>query len=338
MIFSLDVKASISKESSSITTLSDDSISVVNYYNEGGIYLGEDLSANSVSIRYWDVDYAYVNASHVANFYNEILFAMNSTRYNSISYTAPYAPCVSVASMAVLKALEVENCYETSAYPLYGTNVGRYINSNDKANHNFANYWPNSSNITLSNTYYKDDLNFPLSVLSNQYNKISYVYNEHTKLGYYIYNYGSSCSSIVTALNKYLSSEKSSSNYRYSSTTIDYNEVSSTTLASDFYNIRYQICQGNTVMIGDNDFTWAEHPSSQISGHAMVAVGAGIANVYDYSTKQWKEVKEIIYDQGGGKYCAMPMDDVYDYFIIDLNLQKKVKYGLFNLFSKWVDM
>ena len=70
----------------------------------------------------------------------------------------------------------------------------------------------------------------------------------------------------------------------------------------------------------------------------MVAVAAGVAQVYDNTNKEWITVVEIIYDQGAGKYVAMPIDDVNDFFILDIRLQQKEKYGLFNWFTRWVDI
>lgn len=73
----------------------------------------------------------------------------------------------------------------------------------------------------------------------------------------------------------------------------------------------------------DFDFVTNSTQSQNLVGHVVVAVAAGVAQVYDCQKHQTIEVEEIIYDQGAGKYAAMPIDDVYDYFILDVKLQKK---------------
>lgn len=73
--------------------------------------------------------------------------------------------------------------------------------------------------------------------------------------------------------------------------------------------------------------------SQNLVGHVVVAVAAGVAQVYDCQKHQTIEVEEIIYDQGAGKYAAMPIDDVYDYFILDVKLQKRKIWSFWTINS-----
>lgn len=304
-------------------------------YKDGGLYLGEDLSASSTTIRYWDNDYAYTNMFYILEYYNRELFALISTTHTSASIGST---CVTSGIMGVLKGIEVYKNYENSAYPLYGDQIGRYISGNN----NFQIYWPSTSNITLSGSFYEGDSRYPLAVLSDNNSKISHVYNESMAVAYYVDKYGASYDNIATSISKYLENTKTSDNYRYRLVNEDdcYYEVSDMGYSESYKLIRQAILDGYPVLIGDNDFLWADNPNQTGTpgGHVMVAVAAGLAQVYDTTNREWITVEEIIYDQGAGKYVAMPIDDVYDFFILDIRLQQKEKYGLFNLFTRWVDI
>lgn len=308
-------------------------------YTPGGIFLGQDLSDKSVTRRYWDTEIAYSDMYYVSDYYSQELYALISTTHPQ----ANYSTCVSSAIIGTLKGIEVKYGYEDSAYPLFGDKFGRYIGAHNKNNHNFATYWPSDTNIRLSGEYYKDDHDFPLATLSENYNRISYVYNEAVSVGYYAKNYGSGESSISTTVAKYLELTKTKSDYRYRLLNGDtcYNRVSSVGETEAYKQIRKAIMDGVPVMFGDDDFSWANsgnYDNSKTGGHVMTAVGTGIAKVYDNTTKKWYDIPEIIYDQGAGDYAAMPIQDVYDYFLMDVRLQKKEYLFGTSLLFKWVSI
>ncbi len=302
-------------------------------YKAGGVYLGDDLSDTSVSIRYWDDYYVYEDWYYINSYFNKELLALISSTHPSANISSV---CVTTGIMGVLKGIEVYKNYETSPYPLFGSQIGRYIHTKN----NFE-VWQNASSIVLSGEYYKNDTRYPLAVLSDSYNKVSYVYNELIPIAYYVDIYGASYDDIVTSISNYFISAKSSDNYRYRlvNTNDCYTKLSDTEPHLAYNEIRQAIIDGYPVLIGDDDFDFVTNSSQSQNpgGHVMVAVGTGVAQIYDYTNRKWITVEEIIYDQGAGKYAAMPIYDVYDYFILDVRLQKKERYGLGNWFTRWVD-
>lgn len=304
-------------------------------YKAGGVYLGEDLSANETTIRYWDNEIAYLNMFYVSEYYSRQLYALISTTHPAASIGST---CVTSGIMGVLKGLEVYRNYENSQYPLYGDQIGRYIDGNN----NFQIYWPNYSNITLSGNYYNNDQRYPLAVQSNTYSKISYVYNESMSVAYYVDQYGAAYEGIATSISKYLENTKTSSNYRYRLVNEEecYYKVTEVGYSQSYQMIRQAISSGYPVLIGDDDFLWTDSSdqSGTPSGHLMVAVATGRAKLFDALNSKWITVEEIIYDQGAGKYAAMPIDDVNDYFILDVRLQHKEKYGPFDLLTRWINI
>lgn len=303
-------------------------------YKAGGVYLGDDLSSTSVSIRYFDTYYVDEEWYYIYNYYAQNLYALISTIREGAQISST---CVTTGVLGVLKGIEVYKNYESNIYPLLGTNIGRPHNGIN----NFT-IWQNTSNITFSGNYYKNNTKYPLVILSNEYSRLSYVYNELIKIGYNVDTYGAAYSNIATAISQYFATEKTSENYRYILSNLNncYRKVSNVGFKNAYREIRNAIIEGYPVLIGDDDFDFVTNStqSQNPGGHVAVAVAAGVAQVYDCQKHQTIEVEEIIYDQGAGKYAAMPIDDVYDYFILDVKLQKKEKYGPFGLLTRWVDM
>lgn len=289
-------------------------------YRADGVDLGTDLSSNFATIRYWDNSFAYSDMYYLYEYYNKELFALISTTHPSASIGSV---CVTSGLMGTLKGFEVLRGYEDSAYPLYGNQIGRNIGTSN----NFVEYWPNSSNITLSGSFYKNDSRYPLAILSDNNFKISYVYNETMSLAYYVDKNGAAYQEIANGLEEYLEEVKSSENYRYRLINTDncYYNVQNVGYEESFKMIREAILNNVPVLIGDDDFGFVSDPYDPINpgGHVMVAVATGRTKLFDHSTNAWVYVDEVIYDQGGGRYAAMPIDDVYDYFIFDIRLQKK---------------
>ena len=310
------------------------------YYNrEGGDYLGQKLTENILGERYFNYNIYSIIGSTIQNYYNQYLYALNST-----SYANDFAqgPCIISAVTSVLKGLEVSKGYNESPYPLFGKNLGENYDSSDVHNNNFYNYWPDSTNITLSNNHYKNDDGFPFAVESENPYDISHVYNATIPVGYYLINTGEE--SIVTGIKNYLKNEKSNSSYRYSESIIDYYKIqvhdSSINDLQQYMKLQDFIRDGKVVLIGDNDFEWAGWGGANgfrgdYGGHCMLAVGWGYRRIQ--TENGYLYINEIIYDQGSGKYCAIPWFDIHDFFLIDLKLQYSEKYGLFDLFTRWVD-
>lgn len=319
--------------------LTNSSISYL--YNEGG----RRLSSLS-DLQSYFFDQQYNIWGDVTNFNGTTPNFFAIPNYQRNGY--PQNICVQTATLAYLKYLEVRWGYNNSVFPLFNNNVGKYSNqaktitgyeSFAGAKHNFRDYSP--SQVTLNGTYFKNDTAYPLAASTNDYG-MGDVYNELMKISYYTIKNGAGGSNIVNGINEYLQTEKSNASYRYSSTTVNFYKATSAN-----QDTLFNFISGNTygkstaVMFGDNDYQYPDEPdqSTGLGGHAMFGIYYGLSKIrkslssYDIVNSQ-----EIIYDYGGGNYAAIPYYDVEDFFVIKLKLERMEKYGLFNLFTRWVEI
>ncbi|MFA7030217.1 MAG: hypothetical protein WC179_08090 [Candidatus Cloacimonadaceae bacterium] len=321
--------------------LTNSSISYL--YNEGGRQLAS-LSNSDLQSYFFDDQYNIWGDITNFNETTQNFFAIPNFQKNG---TYPQSICVQTAILAYLKYLEVRWGYNNSVFPLFSYNIGKYSNQAKTvigstpftgAKHNFRDYDP--SYVNLNGSYFKNS-NYPLASSTNDYG-MGEVYNELMKISYYTIKNGAGGSSIVNGIKEYLQNEKSNDNYRYSSTVVNYYTA---TIANQ--NTLFNFVSGNTygkataVMFGDNDYQYPNEPdrSTDLGGHAMFGIYYGISKIrkslanYEIVTSP-----EMVYDWGGANYAAMPYYDIEDFFVIKLKLERMEKYGLFNWFTRWVEV
>ncbi len=299
-------------------------------YQSGGIGLGRNLSSSYVTSRYQSLN--------IIDAYEDgYAFAKMSQSYET---KFDGYPCTIASLFGAVKGIELAHEFEDNSYALLGDKIGSgYKQNNNLYDYTDSNrpyhYWMCASNITLSGNNYMNTEGFPLAVETSNYNYLSYTYNEFVKLGYHVVNNGGgSFSPNKAGIEAYLNSEKSWDDYRYVLSQNDVYTVASAGEDLSFSRIEEYINKGIPVQIGDNDFKFVgDFATSSGGGHAMLGIGVGVTN---------DGVKEVIYDQGGGNYCAMPINDVHDYWLLDIKAQEKITIKHNILWwsyteTKWVD-
>ena len=293
-------------------------------YQCGGIGLGSNLKDSSVPNRY--------------SSFNVIVRYRQKDAFAMISYVegSPFeaGPCSIVATLGALKGIELAHGFSDPSrysHPLIGSRIG-------EGNNNTFSQWLSLDNVTISGEVYAT-YNDNSYILSRGITNLELTYNETIRLGYYIdKNNGRYVPRNKKGVNEYLSVLKHGDDWRYvvkESTTVHLDKSCAgdgcdreATYEEGYNEITSYILKGIPVVFGDNDFEWIGSYGSSTSGHAMLAVGTGITN---------DGVKEVIYDQGGGRYCAMPITDVRDYWLLDIKYQERCNSWFFSI-PYWADV